>query len=155
MWWPQQIWEALFRCFLRYTLLEFAILNFFKKIHQLCVGYFFLAYFLFGCAGSFVLLWAFSSCGKLRATLWLWCAGFSLRCLLLLQSTGSRAFGFQQLCHTGLVALWHAESYWTRDQTCVPCIGRQISNYWTTREVPLIFLWLDSDSGFGEGRPLT
>jgi len=27
-------------------------------------------------------------------------------------------------------------SSWTRDQTCVPCIERQILNYWTTREVP-------------------
>ena len=24
----------------------------------------------------------------------------------------------------------------TRDQTCVTCIGRQILNHWTTREVP-------------------
>ena len=24
----------------------------------------------------------------------------------------------------------------TRDQTCVPCIARQILNHWTTREVP-------------------
>ena len=26
-------------------------------------------------------------------------------------------------------------SYWTRDQTCVLCIERQILNHWTTREV--------------------
>ena len=26
----------------------------------------------------------------------------------------------------------------TRDQTCVPCVGRQILNPWTTREVPTI-----------------
>ena len=36
----------------------------------------------------------------------------------------------------------------TRDQTCVPCIGRQIFNHWTTREVPLLvfidtFYWMD------------
>ena len=24
----------------------------------------------------------------------------------------------------------------TRDQTCVPCIGREILNHWTTKEVP-------------------
>ena len=34
-----------------------------------------------------------------------------------------------------------AEGIWdlsspTRDQTCIPCIGRQILNHWTTREVP-------------------
>ena len=27
----------------------------------------------------------------------------------------------------------------TRDQTCVPCIGKQILNHWTTREVPMNF----------------
>ena len=32
----------------------------------------------------------------------------------------------------GLVALW---SFWTRNWTCVPCIGRQILNHQTTREV--------------------
>ena len=26
----------------------------------------------------------------------------------------------------------------TRDQTRVPCIGRQILNHWTIREVPLV-----------------
>ena len=29
----------------------------------------------------------------------------------------------------------------TRDWTCVPCIGRRILNHWTTREVPVIYLW--------------
>ena len=27
----------------------------------------------------------------------------------------------------------------TRDQTCVPCIGKQILNHWTTGEVPMNF----------------
>ena len=32
---------------------------------------------------------------------------------------------------------------WVRDQTCVPCIGRQIHNHWTTSEVPgAVFLLL-------------
>ena len=35
----------------------------------------------------------------------------------------------------GLVAPWHVGSSLTRDQSCVPRIGRQILNYWTTREV--------------------
>ena len=62
--------------------------------------------------------------------------------LLLLQSTGSRAHRLQQLWHMGstsghmsLVAPWHVKSSWTRDQTPVSCIGRQILNHWTTREV--------------------
>jgi len=32
----------------------------------------------------------------------------------------------QQLWLTGLVALWHVESSWTRHQTHVPCTGKQI-----------------------------
>ena len=35
----------------------------------------------------------------------------------------------------GPAALWHVESSQTRYQTHVPCIGRQILNHWTTREV--------------------
>ena len=30
-------------------------------------------------------------------------------------------------------------SFLSRDQTHVPCIGRQILNHWTTREVSVIF----------------
>ena len=36
----------------------------------------------------------------------------------------------------GLVALWYVESSWTRDQTHVPRIGRQILIHCATREVP-------------------
>ena len=56
--------------------------------------------------------------------------GFSLR------STGPRARA-QWLWRTGLAPLRHVESPRTRDRTCVPCIGRQILNHWTTREVQL------------------
>ena len=45
----------------------------------------------------------------------LWCAGFSSRWLLLLQSTGSRVWGFQQLWHVGLVAPF-------LDQEFNPCL---------------------------------
>ena len=38
---------------------------------------------------------------------------------------------------TGLVALRHMESSRTRDQTHIPCIGRQILNHWTPWEVLL------------------
>ena len=48
---------------------------------------------------------------------------------------GSRAHRLQYLPHAGLVAPWHMESSGTRDWTCVPCISRQILNYWTTREI--------------------
>ena len=50
--------------------------------------------------------------------------------LLLLQSRGSVA-----VVH-GLAPPWHVESSQTRDQTRVPCIGRQIPIHCTTREVP-------------------
>ena len=43
--------------------------------------------------------------------------------------------GLQKMQHTDLVALWHVESSWTRDGTCIPCVGRHILNHWTTREV--------------------
>ena len=36
----------------------------------------------------------------------------------------------------GLSCLEAHESSRTRDRTHVPCIGRQILNHWTTREVP-------------------
>ena len=41
----------------------------------------------------------------------------------------------QQVWCTGLAALRQVESSWTRDQTCVSCVGRQILNHWATREV--------------------
>ena len=68
----------------------------------------------------------FSSCGKweLLSSGSVWashCSGFSC---------GPWALG-----PTDLVAGWYAESSWTRDQTYVPCTGRQILNHWTTREV--------------------
>ena len=34
----------------------------------------------------------------------------------------------------GLIAPQHVGSSWTKDRTCVPCIGRRILNHWTTRE---------------------
>ena len=66
------------------------------------------------------------------------CRGFSLQWLLWLQSRGSRVHRLQQLWHTGLVALQHVGSSWTRDQTRVHCIGMWILNHSTTREVPRV-----------------
>ena len=42
----------------------------------------------------------------------------------------------QQLWSTSPVAPQHVGSSQTRDQTHVPCTGRQSLNHWTTREVP-------------------
>ena len=52
---------------------------------------------------------------------------------------GSRARA-QQLWRSGLVVPQHVESSWTRDHTCVPCIGRQILIHCATREVLNILL---------------
>ena len=35
----------------------------------------------------------------------------------------------------GSVAPQHVESSWSRDRSCVPCIGRRILNHWTPQEV--------------------
>ena len=69
--------------------------------------------------------WAFSSCREQGLLL------VALRRLLiavasLVAEHGLQARGLQQLWHTGLVALWHVGSSWTKDRTRVPCIGRQI-----------------------------
>ena len=39
----------------------------------------------------------------------------------------------QQLWCTGRVAPWHVASSWTRDQTHVPCTGRQTLYHWAAR----------------------
>ena len=34
------------------------------------------------------------------------------------------------------------ESSWTRDRISVPCIGKQVLDHWTTREIPSLLLKL-------------
>ena len=65
--------------------------------------------------------------GSLRASR---CMG-----LLLLRTMGSRGLA-QLLWRMGLVALWPVGSSWTRDRTCVPCVGRRILIHCSSREVP-------------------
>lgn len=48
----------------------------------------------------------------------------------------------QKLGCSGLAVLWHAESFQTRDQTCVSCVGRWILYHWAIREA----LSLSSDA---------
>ena len=90
----------------------------------------FIYLFNFGCAGTLLLrcLVAMSrgcSPGVLPGLL---IAVASLVAEHRLQGTS-----LQQSRYTGLVAPLHAEASQTRDQTHVPCIGRQILNHWTTR----------------------
>ena len=63
---------------------------------------------------------------------------FSLQWLLMLGSMGSKVPRLQWLWITGLVALRHVGSSWTRGGTHVPSIGRWILDCWTTREVSYI-----------------
>ena len=75
--------------------------------------------FIFGCTGS-----------------WLQCVGFSLLWLLWFWSISCRAWGLQELwLESSLVAPQYVESSQVRGWTHVPCIGRWILNYCTTREV--------------------
>ena len=140
-------------------------LNFFRPGTESSVVFFFLKnqFYLFF---YFWLHWVFVAAHGLSVVVAsggnssLRCTGFSLRWPLLLRSTGSRHAGFsscgtqaqqlwltgsrapaQQLWHTGLVVPRHVGSSQTRDPTRVPCIGRRILNYCTTREVSsLLFL---------------
>ena len=70
----------------------------------------------------------FNSCG-------MWASVVVACRLQQLWLVGSRAQA-QQLWLTGLIALRHVGSSWTRAQTRVPCIGRRILNHCATREVP-------------------
>ena len=93
--------------------------------------------------------WAFSICGQPG--------------LLLLQSTGSRMCRLQWLWFMGSVAPQHVESSQTRDLAHVPCIGRQVLNHWTTREVPVSILMsqhrrynrVEDVTSFGDLQPLS
>ena len=78
---------------------------------------------------------AFSSCGK-RGLLFVAVLTLLIVVPSLVVEHGLQAHGLQELWHTGLAALRHVGSSWTRDRTHVPCIGRQILNHCATREVP-------------------
>ena len=59
--------------------------------------------------------------------------------LLLVVASVSQSTGLGLM---GLVAPRYVGSSQTRDQTHVPCIGRQILNYWTTSGAPLFEILL-------------
>ena len=110
--------------------------------------------FIFGCARS-ALLRRLSVAAESRGHSSRQWEGLSPQWLLLLLSTGSRAFGLQylqlpgsraqarELRCTGLVTSRHVGSSWIRDQTRVSCIGRQIPHHWATRETPVAYFWLN------------
>ena len=63
-----------------------------------------------------------------------WCAGFSLWYLLFCRAWALGAQASGAVAH-GLSCPSAVESSWARNQTCVPCIGRQILNHWAIKEV--------------------
>ena len=94
--------------------------------------------FIFGCTGS-SLLCRLSLVVVSRGYSSSRCSGFSLQWLLLLQSPSFGVHELQKLWCMGLSVPWNVGSSWTRDQTHVPCIGKQILYYWATREVWKLF----------------
>ena len=121
----------------------------------LCVSFFFFLnvyLFVFGCAEPLLLCglcsgrgeqgllsscgvwtshWGGFSCYRARApelTGFSNCRRGSVVVVPGLQSRGSVVW------HTGSATPWHVGSSWTRDQTCVPFIGRQTVYHWAVRE---------------------
>ena len=94
--------------------------------------------FVFGCAGSLLLRLDFSL-WRVKAPL---CCGAwaSHRGVLLVQSTGPRTCGLQQLPRESLVVPRHLGSSQTRDQTRLPCIGRRILIHCNIKEVLRLLL---------------
>ena len=104
--------------------------------------FFFFKIYLFLAALGLCCCQAFSSCGE-------WGLLFTAVRRLLTAVVSHvehrlQSAQVQQLQLTGLVAPWHVGSSQTREQTRVPCIGRQILNHQTTRETPLVFRTKDN-----------
>ena len=123
----------------------------FQFLHRVAVHWRQTFFFFFGRAGSLLLHAGFLSCGKWRL-LFNWhshCSAFSCCGAQTLGCVGSvvtthglwRIWASVVVC-TGLVVPQHVGSFQTRDQTCVPCIGRWTLNHCTTREVPKLNFWL-------------
>ena len=106
-----------------------------------------------GCVGSTLLHRLFSSCSKWGLCFIVVCrlhgaralghTGFS-HCGLwahYLWFPGSRAQA-QSLWHRSLAATQHMGSSWTRDWTCVSCIGRWILYHWATWEAQLFYFYI-------------
>ena len=67
------------------------------------------------------------------------CTGSSLLCTQSSLQFWQEGASPQLWC-TGFVALRHVESSWTRDQTHISCIGRQILNHWTPQGNPNVLI---------------
>ena len=112
---------------------------------------------------------AFSSCGKWGPILYRDCEGHSLFSVVKashcsgFSCCAAQALGLKVLVamkHGGLQPMgskswtqWlthaHMGSSWIRDWTDVPCIARQILNYWTTREALNFLTYMQDPLLFG------
>ena len=77
--------------------------------------------FIFGCAGS-AAAGLFSSLGE--------------QSYPLVAERGHIVVVVSLVVEHGPLGMWGLS--WIRDETCVPCIGRQMSNHWTIREALLL-----------------
>ena len=141
-WGSVQISCLLFSCIVCLSLVHLWELLFYNFIY-LCLVYSLAMLGPSGCAE--LSLVAFSrddcSCGS-RVSLYggFSCCGAWAVGRLGFGSCGSRDLGCR-LNSWGLVALQHVGSSWTRDQTCVSCIGRWILYHWAIKEALKIMLF--------------
>ena len=89
----------------------------------------FIYLFILAALGLHCCAWAFSSCGKWR--LLISCSAWASHCGGL-----SWALGTQASAVHGLSCPVACGLFWTREQACIHCSGRQTLNHWTTRGVP-------------------
>ena len=90
---------------------------------EVAMSFFFFNLFILGCSESSLRFLGLSLVAASGGYSSFQCVGFSLPRLLLrgtMDLVASRSMG----------------SFRTRNQTCIPCIGRWTLNHWTTREVP-------------------
>ena len=79
---------------------------------------------------------ALPSCSKLRL-LFIAVLGLLIAVVSLVEECGLLEYRVGSWGTQALVATRDVESPQTRNRTCVPCVGKQISIHCTTREVPI------------------
>ena len=135
-------WNMLILCCILYRFFPtISYINFFHAFSFLIS--------LLAVLGLCVAAWRLSLAVPSGARSLVWCTAFPLRWLLSCgaQARGSPAAAVVACTGSGvqapwlgrvsLIAPWHVESSWTRDQPCVSWVGSRIFNHWTTREVLL------------------
>jgi len=103
---------------------------------------------------SFIFCWVFVAVQGLslvemtRGYCLLQSADFALQWLLCCRAWAVEHVDSELWC-VGLAALHYVESFWTRDQTCVPGTGRRILNHWTPgKSLPLMSTPLTTHCSF-------